>query len=72
MATNITLNIQGIECPNCVLKLESLEEKMPGVIRAEGNYRKSLLKLEYDPAQLDLTRIQAGVEKLGYTVLAVQ
>ncbi len=33
MAKKITLTIQGMECPNCAMKLESIEDKLAGVLQ---------------------------------------
>ncbi len=66
MATRLTLNITGMECPNCAMTLERMEDTLPGVLRAEASYRKAQLVVEYDPQKIDEARIRAEVERLGY------
>jgi copper chaperone CopZ len=71
MAKKITLTIQGMECPNCAMKLEGIEDKLTGVLRAEASYQKGLMTVEYNEAQVNEAQIQAAVQRLGYEVTAV-
>ncbi len=68
MSTRITLKIKGMECPNCAMRLESLEGKLPGVTCAEASYRKAQLMLEYDEARLSEAQIRTEIQRLGYEV----
>ncbi len=42
----IRCNIQGLDCPHCAMKLESLLKKIEGVADASLNYAMSSLILE--------------------------
>ena len=66
MATKIVLNITGMECPNCAMILETIEDNLGGVICAEASYRKAQLIVEYDPSQLSEAAIKQEVKRLGY------
>ncbi|MHB8933029.1 MAG: cation transporter [Bellilinea sp.] len=66
MAKTITLKIQGMECPNCAMILEGIEDKLAGVLFAEASYRKEVLVVEYDGSILNLEQIKAEVKRLGY------
>ncbi len=66
MAKKITLSIEGMECPNCAMILERIEDKLEGVLMAEANYHKSRLVVEFDEAQVSEAEIRAEVERLGY------
>ncbi len=72
MAKKITLTIQGMECPNCAMKLESIEDKLAGVLRAEASYQKGLMTVEYNETQVNEAQIQAAVQRLGYEVSAIK
>ena len=72
MSKRITLTIQGMECPNCAMKLEGLEDKLTGVLRAEASYQKGLMTVEYNEAQVSEAQIQAAVQRLGYEVSAIR
>ncbi|MFA5835558.1 MAG: heavy metal-associated domain-containing protein [Bellilinea sp.] len=71
MATKVTLKIAGMECPNCSLNLERIEDKLKGVVFAEASYRKQQMVVEYDDAVLTLEQIKAEVKRLGYKVAGV-
>ena len=68
MTTRITLSIQGMECPNCAIKLETIEDRLAGVILAEASYRKGQLVVEYNEAVVNESQIRTAIENLGYQV----
>jgi len=68
MAKKVTLKISGMECPNCSLTLEQIEDKLDGVLFAEASYRKQQLVVEFDEAIVSLERIKSEVNRLGYQV----
>ncbi len=72
MTKKITLSIRGMECPNCAMKLESIEDRLAGVLRAEASYQKGLMMVEYNETQVDEAQIQTAVQRLGYEVSAIR
>jgi len=68
MAQIITLKINGMECPNCSMNLERIEDKLKGVLFAEASYRKAQMVIEFDETQVTLDQIKAEVKRLGYEV----
>ena len=44
MTKRITVIIQDMECPNCAMRLESIEDKLEGVLLAEARCRSMKLK----------------------------
>ncbi|MHB8856311.1 MAG: cation transporter [Bellilinea sp.] len=71
MAKKVTLKIAGMECPNCSMNLERIEDKLKGIVSAEASYRKEQMVVEYDEAILTLDQIKAEVKRLGYEVAGV-
>jgi copper chaperone CopZ len=69
MTKRITLKIGGMECPNCSMILERIEDKLHGVLLAEASYHKAQMVVEYNETQVTEAEIHAAVEKLGYKVL---
>jgi copper chaperone CopZ len=72
MAKRITLKIHGMECPNCAMILEGIEDKLKGVTFAEASYRKEQMVVEYNENQVDEAQIQAEVQRLGYEVVSIR
>lgn len=69
MTTRIQMKIGGMECPNCSMLLERIEDKLPGVLMAEASYRRGQMLVEFDETQLNEHQITAEVQSMGYIVL---
>lgn len=70
MTKKVTLKIKGMECPNCAMILERIEDKVPGVALAEASYRKEQMVVEFDEKMITLEQIQEEVKRLGYEVVS--
>ena len=68
MTQKITLTIEGMECPNCSMILEMIEDKLEGVLMVEASYKKALMKVEFDEKLVTITRIKEEIQRLGYRV----
>ena len=72
MTKRITVIIQDMECPNCAMRLESIEDKLEGVLMAEASYQKGRMIVEYNETQINEAQIQAEIQRLGYHVSEIQ
>lgn len=72
MTKRITVIIQDMECPNCAMRLESIEDKLEGVLLAEASYQKGHMVVEFDEKQINEAQIQAEIQRLGYQVSEIQ
>lgn len=63
-----TLSIADMHCSNCAMKIESLEDELPGVKRVEASYVRGRVTVEFDESKISLEDIIEGVKKKGYTV----
>ena len=63
-----TFRIPDMHCSACVMKLEGLEDDLPGVQMVQASYQKQSLLVEFDDSQIEIREILKAVEKLGYTV----
>jgi copper chaperone CopZ len=64
------LKVLDMHCSNCAMRLESLEDDLPGVSKVEASYRKGEMLVEYDENRLGVEEIIAAVKKLGYQAIA--
>jgi copper chaperone CopZ len=71
MTKRILLKIQGMECPNCAMILERIEDKLKGVLMAEASYHKAQMVVEFYEGQVSEEQIRAEVQRMGYTVAAI-
>ena len=62
------LTIPDMHCSNCVIRLEGLEDELPGVQNVQASYRKQQMVIEYDETRVSLEQIVAAVNQLGYQV----
>jgi copper chaperone CopZ len=67
----ILLKIEGMHCPNCPMLLERIEDKMPGIERAEASYHKAQMVVEFDETRVTEEQISAEIVKMGYEITAV-
>src|SRR5215207_2369802 len=64
----LTLPITGMTCANCVATIERNLKKLAGVENAVVNLSSERATVEYNPIQLRLADIIAGVQRAGYGV----
>jgi Cd2+/Zn2+-exporting ATPase len=60
-------NIDGLDCPDCALKLEHTLSKIPGVTWVSLNYATSKIWFEYEPEVVTRDYILANIVKAGYS-----
>lgn len=68
----IDLSISGMECPNCSMILERIEDKLVGVKTAEASYHKSKMVVVYDDGIVNQAQIKEEIERMGYQVTAIE
>lgn len=62
------LRIEGLDCPDCALKIEKAVGRMDGVLWSSLNYASSMLALEYEQDRLNHELVVGRVRDLGYDV----
>ena len=60
--------VTDMHCSNCVMRIEGLEDDLPGVQRVRASYKKQQVEVEYDDNQVSAAQIVAAIQQLGYTV----
>jgi Cu+-exporting ATPase len=63
------IQIEGMSCAACALKIEKNLTKVPGVKQAMVNFATEKATVEYDPAVATHGQFEAIVKKLGYGVV---
>ncbi len=61
-----TFRVTGMQCPNCAMQIEGLEDELDGIVSVRVSYSKTLVEIEFDEARVDLSRIFKSVERKGY------
>ncbi len=62
----IRLNIGGMHCASCAVRIEDALKKIPGVKQAGVNYASEKVSIEYDSKKVTINDIEMVVKKQGY------
>ena len=62
----ISLPVDGMTCASCVARVEKAVSKFEGVSAVNVNLATEKVSLEYDPSVVDLNKLAATVEDIGY------
>ena len=57
-----------MHCSSCVMRLEGLEDTLPGIHKIEASYHRQTLQVEFDDSELSEDRLIEAIRKMGYTV----
>lgn len=61
-----TFRVPDMECPNCAMHLEGLEDELPGIQRINASYKKQLMEVEFDETKLSVDQIVKAANAIGY------
>ncbi|MEI7988285.1 MAG: heavy-metal-associated domain-containing protein [Chloroflexota bacterium] len=64
-----TFRVPDMHCSACVMRLEGIEDELPGVKRVDASYHKQQMTVEYDENQVQLELIIAEIKKKGYEAI---
>jgi P-type Cu+ transporter len=62
------VRIIGMTCSTCAATIEKGLAQIPGVERANVSFASEKASVEYDPAQVDLSKIEHRISQIGYGV----
>jgi len=66
------LPLEGLDCPDCALKLEKAVGRINGVLWSSVNYAASMLSVEYEQDKVEHETVVNRVRDLGYDVTEPQ
>ena len=58
--------IPNMDCPNCAMHLEELEDKIPGVTHISASYKKLTMEVEFDDTIVTTETIIIAAHEIGY------
>lgn len=65
--TTTTIRIEGMHCDGCAQRVRRVLEREPGVQKAEVSLRGSEAHVQYDEGRITPDRVNAVVERAGFT-----
>lgn len=63
--------VANMHCSACVMRLEALEDELPGIKRVSASYRKQQMEIEYDAVLVTTEEIMAQVKQRGYEAVLI-
>ncbi len=67
--TRKIFQVADMNCPACAMRLEAIEDELPGIHRIDASYHRQEMVVEFDEAQVSLAQILQAVEQKGYHLL---
>ena len=61
-----TFHVPDMNCPNCAMHLECLEDELPGIKRITASYKKQSMEVEFDETKVSVEQIIAAANAKGY------
>ena len=66
-----TFNVPDMHCNNCSMKLESIEDDLPGIKEINASYHRQQMVVEFDESKLTEADIIAAAQEKGYQAIPV-
>jgi copper chaperone CopZ len=66
-----TFRIMDMYCANCSMRVESIEDDLPGIKQVSASYHKQQMVVEYDDTTVTDDQIVEAVKKKGYQAVLV-
>lgn len=63
-----TYSILDMQCSNCSMILESIEDDLPGITEINASYHKQQMTVVFDESRVREEQILAAVIKKGYSI----
>ncbi len=67
-STKQTFLVRDMQCLACLMRLETLEDALPGIRRVTGSYGQQRLEIDYDDAEVTEAQIVAAAQAVGYAI----
>ena len=61
--------VKDMHCANCVMRLQALEDDLPGVERVDASYLKQQIVVQFDETRVSVEEIVQAVAAIGYTAV---
>lgn len=68
MSDKLTLNISGMSCNHCKMKVENALKTLDGVESVQVRLDAGQADVSYDPAKISETELKAVIGDAGYEV----
>lgn len=67
MEKRAIFTVTDMHCSNCAMRLQTLEDDLPGVKQVDASYQKQQMSVIFDDVVVTVAKIIEAAKKLGYT-----
>lgn len=64
-----TFKVADMHCSMCAMKLEGLEDKLPGIRQITASYHRQEMRVDFDESLVSLDEIIRAAAEEGYTAV---
>ena len=64
----LTLHIEGLDCPECAGNIEQIMGKVKGVTNARISFATEILRITYNTETTNRKEIEKRIQQLGYKI----
>lgn len=68
MVEFVSLAVTGMKCGGCESNVTTKLLSLTGVKSVSASSKEKSVKVEFDPDQIDISRISQAIKEVGYTV----
>ena len=70
--TTQAFKVSDMSCTSCIMHIEELEDKLPGVQKIDVNFKKHQMVAEFDEAKISAEEIAEAVTGIGYPSIVTE
>lgn len=63
-----SFSLSGLDCASCALSIETVLDRLPGVLDCEVHDKKSTLEVEFDETKVTPDAIMTTVRDAGFDI----
>ena len=64
-----TFSVTDMHCVNCAMRLQELEDDLPGVVSVDASYTLQKMVVKYDETRVSESQLIAAVKERGYSAV---
>ena len=62
----VIFQVKNMHCGSCVMRLEGLEDELPGIQKISASYHKQQMEVELDENRISLEKVILAAKQIGY------
>jgi copper chaperone CopZ len=68
----VKYKVPDMHCSACSMRLEGIEDDLPGIRAIKASYHKQEMLVEFDETLVSEAQIQAAAQEMGYVLIPAE